>query len=72
MAVAECPADEWAGINEGCSPVVDGGVVGVEGRADEFGLFLGDEDRVGDVQERCERGSGCWIGARPQRCQIDG
>jgi hypothetical protein len=30
---------------------VGGGVVGLEGGADQVDLFLGDEDGVGDVEE---------------------
>lgn len=56
--VAEGPADERGGVDEGFAAVVRGGVGGVEGVADEAGLLLGDEDGVGGVEEGCERGGG--------------
>ncbi len=47
--VAESPAREWDRVDEGFAAGVRGGVVGVEGGADEVDLFFGNEDGVGEV-----------------------
>ena len=72
IAVAECPSYEGCRVNERSSTVVYGRVVGVEGCADEIDLLLGNEDRVGDVEQGCERGSRFWVGACPQGREVDG
>jgi len=71
IAVAECPSDQGCGIHEGRPSIVGGRVVGVEGVANQADLFLGDEDRIRDVEEFGQRRSGDWIAARPQGCQVD-
>lgn len=66
VTVAEGPTDERGRVDEGEAAVVHGGVGGVEGVAHEAGLLFGDEDRVGEVQEGVEGGSGGGrLGGRP-------
>ena len=73
IAVSKGPSSQGRGINKRFAPVMDGGVVCEEGVADEFRLFLGDDDRVCDVEEgrqacRCVRG----LGGGPAGSEIHG
>ena len=56
IAVAEAPADQRRGVDEGQPPVVRGRVVGVEGLAHQPHLLFGDQDRVRDVEELGQAG----------------
>lgn len=51
IRVSEFPACCWGGIDEWSAPVVDCGVVGEEGIADQGRLALTDDDGIGEVRE---------------------